>query len=73
MDTHATSLRDRILMFLSTDAKFNTLRVSDRQIDNVEHRILEVRTPHELDALTQGDVGRLVRMVWPLARYVDRE
>jgi predicted RNA-binding protein len=73
MNMEIASLRQCIETFIREDRAFAAQRVSDKQLANIEHRIRQVRTQQELDALSGSELGRLVRMVWPLARFVDRE
>ena len=73
MNIDIPSLRHSIEIFIREDRAFAAQLVSDKQIANIEHRIRQVRTPEELHALSGDELGRLVRMVWPLARFVDRE
>jgi hypothetical protein len=73
MSMEILSLRHSIETFIREDRAFAAQPVSDMQIANIEHRIRQVRTEEELHALSGDELGHLVRMVWPLARFVDRE
>ncbi len=45
---------------------------NEAQFKNIVERIEEIKTEYEISQLNDKEIIQLVRQVWPVAQYVDR-